>query len=165
MARRRSGTNWSWLRWLIESNLRERPGFQKDFRLEESIQSLGQGLFHRNYLFEAGGAPLVLRVSKVEHGWQNRKEAVTSLRKEAKTLQALEAFDLPFDVPKLVCLVRDHSVEPVGLIESAVSGLPLLSTRGSETSLEIIAQVAGAIHNLPKTAFLISRCGLIVAPM
>lgn len=153
MARRRSGTNWSWLRWLIESNLRQRPEFQKDFRLEERIEPLGQGLFHRNYLFEAGGTPLVLRLSKIEPGWQNRKEAVISLRKEAKTLQALEACDLLFDVPRLLCLVRDDSVEPVGLIESAVAGQALVSGSSGETPLEIIAKVAGAIHNLPKTNF------------
>jgi aminoglycoside phosphotransferase (APT) family kinase protein len=153
MTRRRSGTNWSWLRWLIEFNLRQQPEFQKDFRLEGRIEALGQGLFHRNYLFEAGGAFLVLRLSKIERGWQSRKEAVISLRKEAKTLQALEAFDLPFEVPGLVCLVRDDSVEPVGLIESTVSGRPLLPDNDSETALEIIANVAGAIHNLPKTDF------------
>jgi hypothetical protein len=50
MTRRGSGTNWSWLRWLIEFNLRQRPGFQKDFRLDGRIETLGQGLFHRNYL-------------------------------------------------------------------------------------------------------------------
>jgi aminoglycoside phosphotransferase (APT) family kinase protein len=153
MSRRGSGTNWSWLRWLIEFNLRQLPEFQEDFRLEKRIAALGQGLFHRNYLFEAGGAFLVLRLSKIERGWQSRKEAVTGLRKEAKTLQALEAFDLPFEVPRLVCLVRDDSVEPVGLIESAVSGWPLFSGSGNETSLQIIAKVAGAIHHLPKTGF------------
>jgi aminoglycoside phosphotransferase (APT) family kinase protein len=152
MTRRGSRTNWSWLRWLIEFNLRQRPEFQKDFRLERRIEALGQGLFHRNYLFEAGGAFLVLRLSKVERGWQSRKEAVISLRKEAKTLQALEAFDLFFEVPRLVCLVRDDSVEPVGLIESAVGGRPLLTGSGTKT-LEIIANVAGAIHNLSKTDF------------
>ena len=89
--------------------------------------------------------------SKIERGWQSRKEAVISLRKEAKTLQALEAFDLSFEVPSLVCLVRDDSVEPVGLIESAVRGRPLLPENDSETALEIIANVAGAIHSLPKT--------------
>ena len=153
MTRRGSGTNWLWLRWLIEFNLRQRPGFQKDFRLDGRIETLGQGLFHRNYLFEAGSAFLVLRLSKIERGWQSRKEAVISLRKEAKTLQALEAFDLFFEVPRLVCLVRDDSVEPVGLIESAVRGRPLLPDKDSETALEIIANVAGAIHNLPKTDF------------
>jgi aminoglycoside phosphotransferase (APT) family kinase protein len=153
MSRRGSGTDWWWLRGLIEFNLRQRPEFQADFRLEKRIEALGQGLFHRNYLFEAGGEFLVLRVSKIERGWQSQKEAVTSLDKEAKTLQGLQAFDLPFEVPRLVCLVRDDSVEPVGLIESAVSGWPLLSGSGSETPLETIAKVASAIHNLPKTGF------------
>src|SRR5258707_13470685 len=131
MTRRGSGTNWSWLRWLIEFNLGQRPGFQKDFRLERRIEPLGQGLFHRNYLFEAGGAVLVLRLSKIERGWQSRKEAVISLRKEAKTLQALEAFDLAFEVPRLVCLARDDSVDPVVLIGSAVSGWPRWPRCGS----------------------------------
>src|SRR5260370_21438467 len=103
MTRRRSGTNWSWIRGLIEVNLRQRPEFQKDFRLEEKIQSLGQGLFDRNYLFEAAGEVLVLRLSKVERGWQSREEAVIAFRKAAKTLPAVEAFALPFGEPKLLC--------------------------------------------------------------
>ncbi len=156
MTRRRSGTNWSWIRGLIEFNLRQRPEFQKDFRLEEKIQSLGQGLFHRNYLFEAAGEVLVLRLSKVERGWQSRKEAVIALRKEAKTLQALEAFDLPFEVPKLICLVKEDSADPVGLIESAVNGESLsLFCRGVEPEfpLKIIAEAAVAVHKLPKSDF------------
>jgi aminoglycoside phosphotransferase (APT) family kinase protein len=156
MTRRRSGTNWSRLRGLIEFNLRQRPEFQKDFRLEEKIQSLGQGLFHRNYLFEAAGEVLVLRLSKVERGWQSRKEAVIGLRKEAKTLQALEAFHLPFEIPKLVCLVKEDSGDPVGLIESAVNGESLsLFCRGVEPEfpLKIIAEAAVAVHKLPKSDF------------
>src|SRR5260370_42327064 len=116
MTRRRSGTNWSWIRGLIEFNLRQRPEFQKDFRLEEKIQSLGQGLFHRNYLFEAAGEVLVLRLSKVEHGWQSLKDAVLALRKEAKTLQALGEFDLTFEVPKLTSMEEEVSPDTYGLV-------------------------------------------------
>ncbi len=155
MTRRGSRINWSWVRWLIESNLRQQPGFQKDFRLEEYIHSFGQGLFYQNYLFRVDGKPLVLRLSKIERGFQSREEAGISLRKEARTLQALGAFDLQFEVPRLVCLVRDGSSEPVGLIESAVSGLPLSWSSGVnlELPLETIAKVAGATHNLPKADF------------
>jgi hypothetical protein len=122
MARRRSGTNWSWLRWLIEFNLRKRPEFHEKFRVEERLQSLGQGLFHQNYLFEAAGEDLVLRLAKIETGLQSQEEAAKRLHEETKTLQALESFNLAFEVPKLICLVKDDSADSVGLIESAVNG-------------------------------------------
>ncbi len=125
MARRRARTNWSWLRWLIECNLREQAGFENGFRLQD-IQPLGHGLFHQNYLFEAAGNVLVLRLSKVEPGLQNREESVSRLREEAKTLQALKSFALPFEIPKLV--------EP-------------------EFPLKIIAEAAVAVHKLPKSDF------------
>jgi hypothetical protein len=156
MTGRSSGTNWSWLRWLIEFNLRQQPGFQKNFRLEERIRSLGTGLYHRNYLFEASGKCLVLRIGKVERGLRTRREMVTSLRLEAKTLQVLRSLDLPFIVPELVCLVNDESGEIVGLIESAVSGVPLsllVKGREPEGPLKIIAGVAAELHALAKSEF------------
>lgn len=156
MTRRRSGTNWSWLRWLIESNLRRHPDFQKNFRLEEKIQPLGSGLSHKNYLFEASGKCLVLRLAIVERNLQTRRAAVASSRREAKTLRALRSFDLSFVVPELVCLVNDESDETVGLIESAVDGMPLsfiTSWREPDAPLKIIAQVAAAVHALAKSEF------------
>ena len=125
MTRRRSGTNWPWLRWLVEFNLGQHPGFQRDFRLEDKIRSLGKGLFHENYLFEVSGKDLVLRLAIIKRGLRTRREAVTSLRREAETLHALRSFNLPFIVPELICLVNDESGETVGLIESAVDGVPL----------------------------------------
>jgi hypothetical protein len=92
------------LRWLIEFNLRQQAGFQRDFRLEEKIRSLGSGLFHKNYLFEASGRYLVLRLGIVRRGLRTRREAVTSLRREDKTLHGLRSFNLPFIVPELICL-------------------------------------------------------------
>ena len=156
MTRRRSRTNWSWLRWLIEFNLRQQPGFQKTFRLEEKIRSLGKGLFHENYLFEASGKCLVLRLGIVKRGLRTQREAVTSLRREAKTLHALRSFNLPFTVPELICLVNDESGETVGLIESAVDGVPLsclVKGREPEAPLKIIARVAAAVHALAKSEF------------
>ena len=156
MARRRSGTNWSWLRWLIEFNLRKRPEFQENFRVEERLQSLGQGLFHQNYLFEAAGEDLVLRLAKIEAGLQSQEEAAKRLHEEAKTLQALGSFNLAFEVPKLICLVKDDSADSVGLIESAVNGESLsFFCRGIEPDfpLQMIAKVAAAVHMLPKSDF------------
>jgi hypothetical protein len=46
------------------------------------------------------------------------------LRREAKTLHSLRSLNLPFIVPELICLVNDESGETVGLIESAVDGVP-----------------------------------------
>src|ERR1700730_10951090 len=45
MTCRRSGANWSWLWSLIETSLslRQQPGFQENFRLEEKIWTLGDG--------------------------------------------------------------------------------------------------------------------------
>jgi aminoglycoside phosphotransferase (APT) family kinase protein len=154
---RRSGTNWSWIRWLIESNLCEHPEFETCFRLEHKIRSLGQGLFHRNYLFEVAGRVLVLRLSKIERNVQNQKEAVKRLRAEAKTLDALGAQDLPFDVPKLVCLVNEDGSDPVGLIETAVDGYPLTDfCRGIEPEfpLKVVAEIAATVHGLPKSRFM-----------
>jgi aminoglycoside phosphotransferase (APT) family kinase protein len=156
MVHRRSGTDWSWLRWLIEYNLRKLPRFDDGFRLKGLIHALGHGMFHQNYLFEAGDETLVLRLSKIEPGLRSRKEAVTSLRKEAETLQALHSFDLPFEAPKLICLVKEDSGAPIGLIESAVNGESLsLFCRGVEPEfpLKIIAEAAVAVHKLPKSDF------------
>jgi aminoglycoside phosphotransferase (APT) family kinase protein len=138
------------------TSLSSQPEFPETFRVEERLQSLGQGLFHRNYLFEAAGEGLVLRLAKIEPGLQSPKEVVKRLRAEAKTLQALKLFGLPFDVPKLVCLVSEDSVDPIGLIESAVNGVPLsFFCRGIEPDfpLKMIAQVAVAVHRLPKSDF------------
>jgi aminoglycoside phosphotransferase (APT) family kinase protein len=156
MTRRRSGTNWSWVRSLIESSLRQQPGFQENFRLEGKICTLGDGLFHKNYAFEAGDKELVLRLAKVECGLQSRTEAVAGVRNESKTLQTLQLLEFPFAVPEMICLVRDDSGETIGLIESAVAGLPLnFLSRGfnAESQLETIAQVASAVHRLPKSKF------------
>ena len=126
MTRRRSGENWLQLRSSeIESSLRRQPGFQKNFRLDERIEPLGEGLFHKNYVFAAGDQELVLRLVKVESGLQSRKEAVAALRRESKTLQTLQSLEFPFAVPELICLVTDDSGETIGLIESAVAGMPL----------------------------------------
>jgi aminoglycoside phosphotransferase (APT) family kinase protein len=157
MTRRRSGTNWSQLRSLIENSLRrQQPGFQKNFRLEGKIQTLGEGLFHKNYIFEAGDQELVLRLAKVERGLQSLTEAVGAVRRESKTLQTLQSLELPFAVPELLCLVADDCGKTVGLIESAVAGMPLKGflhhfETGSE--LKTIAQVASAVHSLPKPKF------------
>ena len=156
MKSHRSGTNWAWLRSLLETNLQRQPGFKKNFRLQDRLETLGQGMFNRNYLIEVAGKALVLRLAKVEPGLQTRKEGVMRLRAEAKTLQALERLGFPYSTPKFVCLVEDGVEGTVGLIESAVDGLPLkLFSNQNEPDrlLKIIAKVAVAVHKLPKSEF------------
>jgi aminoglycoside phosphotransferase (APT) family kinase protein len=156
MRSRRSGPDWGYLRWLIESNLRSQPGFKKNFRLEDKLQTLGQGLFNRNYLFEAGGKALVLRLAKVERELRTRKEAIACVRREAKTLQVLERLNFPYITPRFICFVKEGSEEAVGLIESALDGIVLKycsNVNESDRLLKIIAQVAAAVHKLPKSEF------------
>ena len=156
MGSHRSGLDWSYLRWLVESNLQGRPGFEPNFRLQGKLQNLGQGLFNRNYLFEASGRYLVLRLAKVERELRTRKEAVIRLRGEAKTLQALERVGFPYDTPRFVCFVEDGSKEIVGLIETAVDGasLELFSNLNEpDRLLEVIAKIVVAVHQLPKAEF------------
>jgi hypothetical protein len=66
-----------------------------------------------------------LRLAKVERGLQGRTEAVRAVRRESKTLQTLQSLEFSFAVPQLIFLVTDDSGETVGLIESAVAGMPL----------------------------------------
>src|SRR5260221_14033582 len=101
-----SGPNWSYLRWLIESNLRRQPGFTKGFRLNERLQKLGQGLFNWNYLFESSGQLLVLGLAKVERGLRTQKEAVAHVNREAATLQSLRRLSCPDASPRLIRMVR-----------------------------------------------------------
>jgi aminoglycoside phosphotransferase (APT) family kinase protein len=151
-----SGPNWSYLRWLIESNLRRQPGFRKDFRLNERLQNLGQGLFNWSYLFESSGQLLVLRLAKVERGLRTRKEAVAHVNREAATLQSSERLSFPYATPKFICLVREDSAEAIGLIESAVDGEQLsfcANIYEPDRLLKIIAKIAVTVHKLPKTEF------------
>jgi aminoglycoside phosphotransferase (APT) family kinase protein len=87
---------------------------------------------------------------------QSRTEAIAGVRRESKTLQALQSLEFPFAIPELICLVTDDSGESIGLIESAVEGLPLnYLSRGfnAESQLKTIAQAASATHRLPKSKF------------
>jgi aminoglycoside phosphotransferase (APT) family kinase protein len=156
MRSRRSGPDWGYLRWLVESNLRGQPGFNKNFCLEDRLQTLGQGLFNWNYLFEAGGKALVLRLAKVEPELRTRKEAIACVRREAKTLQVLERLDFSYTTPRFICFVKEGSEEPVGLIESALDGIVLKycsNVNEPDRLLKIIAQVAAVVHKLPKSEF------------
>jgi hypothetical protein len=90
------------------------------------------------------------------------------VRSESKTLQTLQLLEFPLRIPELICLVRDDSGESIGLIESAVAGMTLnFLSRGfnAESQLKTIAEVASAVHRLPKSKFthLVQRSE--VAPM
>ncbi|HEX6565256.1 MAG TPA: aminoglycoside phosphotransferase family protein [Chthoniobacterales bacterium] len=155
MRSRRSGTDWAWLRWLIESNLRRQPEFKK-FRLGRRLETLGQGLFNRNYLFETSGQSLVLRLAKFEHELRTKKEAIIRLRQEAKSLLVLDRVGFPYDIPRFVCFVEDESDGIVGLIETAVQGASLelfSNVNEPDRLLKVIAKIAVAVHQLPKVEF------------
>jgi len=99
-----------------------------------------------------GDKKLVPRLAKIECGLQSRTEAIAGVRSESKTLQTLQLLA----VPELICLVRDDSGESIGLIESAVAGMTLnFLSHGfnAESQLKTIAQVASAVHRLPKSKF------------
>ena len=156
MRSRRSGPDGGYLRWLVESNLRGQPGFKKNFRLEENLRTLGQGLFNRNYLFEVSGNVFVLRLAKVERELRTRKEAIVCVHGEARTLQALERLNFPYATPRFICLVREDSEQPIGLIETALDGIVLKycsNVNEPARLLKVIAQVAAAVHKLPKSEF------------
>jgi aminoglycoside phosphotransferase (APT) family kinase protein len=156
MRSRRSEPDWGHLRWLVESNLRNQPRFGKNFSLKDKLRTLGQGLFNRNYLFEAGGKAFVLRLAKVERELRTRKEAIACVLREAKTLQALERLEFPYPTPRFISLVREDSEEPVGLIESALDGIVLKycsNINEPDRLLKIIARVAAAVQKLPKSEF------------
>jgi aminoglycoside phosphotransferase (APT) family kinase protein len=156
MRSRRSGPDWGYLCWLVESNLQGQPGFEPNFRLQGKLENLGQGLFNRNYLFEASGRYLVLRLAKIDREPGTKKEAVIRLRQEAKTLQALERANFSFDIPRFVRLVKDESEEIVGLIETAVDGasVELFSNLAEpDRLLTVIAKIAAAVHQLPRSEF------------
>lgn len=156
MRARRSGSDWSYLRWLVESNLQRQPEFKKGLRLGRRLETLGQGMFNRNYLVEVSDEMLVLRLAKTEPRLRTKREAVISLRREAKTLQALERMEFPYPTPKFVCLVEDESEGTVGLIESALDGASFklfLNRNDPQWFLESIANVAAAVHRLAKPEF------------
>lgn len=83
----------------------------------------------------------------------SRSEAVASLRKEARTLEALSSHELGFSTPRFVCLTGRSGSDPTGLVESALSGGPLEWLRKSASHqfflIEKLAEIAAAIHRLP----------------
>ena len=156
MSRRRSATDWHSLRQLIESSLSGQPGFGKHVRLEGNLQANYDGLCHDNYFFTAGGQDLILRLAKRFRSLRTVEESMERLPREAQTLRHLANCRLPYPVPRLVCLTVDDRGRTIGLIESCVDGAPLSRFEGGvngRSRLEIIAGVAAAVHQLPKSEF------------
>jgi len=156
MPKRRTGTDWTGLCRLIESNLSGRPGFPEKVQIEERLEANRDGLCHDNYFFVAAGHDLVLRLAKRFRSLRTPAEARASLPREAATLQCLAGCRLPFSVPKLVCSVQDESGVIIGLIESCLDGIPLSRFEGNigdRSRLEVIAGVAAGFHRLPPSEF------------
>ena len=156
MARRRVATDWSGLCRLIESNLRGQPGFGKDVRVEDRLEANYDGLCHDNYFFTAGGQDLILRLAKRFRSLRTAQESMELLPREAETLRRLANCRLPYPVPRLVCMTADDRGKAIGLIETCLDGAPMSQFKGGvndRSRLEIIAVVAAAVHQLPKSEF------------
>ncbi|MHA3772185.1 phosphotransferase family protein [Verrucomicrobiota bacterium sgz303538] len=156
MSRRRAGVDWSHLRWIIESSLQRIPDFADEFRVQGRISYRGEGIGHDNYVFQVGEELLVLRMGKRYRSIRTETEARESLLREAETLQQVVESNFPFSTPKFVCMAQDQDREPVGLIETFVEGTPLSlfdNPIRQETRFGSIAEIAAAVHRLPKNAF------------
>ena len=124
MSFRRPSVNWCYLRWLIELNLRKQPAFGPQVSLEGKLDHCG-GLFHDNYVFDAGENRFVLRLAKSRDALRSQPEAAASLEREAETLRRLAGTELPFFVPEFICEVCEESGERIGFIETWLRGVPL----------------------------------------
>lgn len=97
MARRRfSGPNWNELRWIAESSLSRTPAYAGRSRVEGRLTYRGEGIGHDNYVFEAGGDWLVLRLGKRYRPLRTEAETRESLLREAETLKGLAESDFPY---------------------------------------------------------------------
>ena len=152
---RRSHTNWSWLRWLIELTLSGQPGFATRVRLEDKLVACCDGIGHDNYSFFVGDNGFVLRLAKRWRPIRTAAESSKSLKGEAETLRALERCEFPFETPRFVCRVTDDAGKVIGLIEAALDGMPLKEVRSGwgRSNLESIGTVAAAVHALPVSEF------------
>ena len=156
MARYRPQTEWGWLRSRIESSLSGQPGFGDKVRVEGRLQPNHDGNCHDNYYFTANGQDLILRMTKQYRSLRTPEEAREFLPREAETLRRLAHCSFPYPVPKVICMVTDDDGKPAGLIESCLDGAALSHFKGmlnARSRVEVIAQVAAAVHQLPKAEF------------
>jgi aminoglycoside phosphotransferase (APT) family kinase protein len=144
------------LRSRIESSLRGQPGFGDKVCWDGRLEANRDGNCHDNYYFTANGQDLLLRMTKRYRSLRTPEKAREFLPREAETLRRLAHCSFPYPVPKVICMVMDDDGSPAGLIESCLDGAALLHFKGmlnARSRIEVIAQVAAAVHQLPKAEF------------
>lgn len=160
MSRRSRGTSWYALSDEIESGLSQSEEHQGLVQVDHSIQRLGGGLNHENYVFRATPTKsghrreqsYILRKPCRTHTYESDEAVATSLANEARTLRTLAQQKLGFTVPVFVVWTA-----PGGLIETAVPGICMdelmrLSDRHLFV-LESVARIAAEVHRLPPDGF------------
>jgi len=150
----------------IESAMRRCDEFPAGVRISKRVTHLGTGVNHDSYIFRLESkAPLpdslhfayILRKIAPRAMFDTPEEAVESLRREARLLQAVTSCGPWFDSPRFVCFVGESEDEPTGLIETAMAGLSFDQLNDPDgfraVAPETIAEVAAEIHRFPLDRF------------
>ncbi|UCD79707.1 MAG: aminoglycoside phosphotransferase family protein [Desulfobacterales bacterium] len=166
MARRyQKKTDWHWLRSITEDSLNASGNFPVSVSVDGKIEWIESGLYHDNYRFwiaapglskEWQDKSLLLRLSSQKRPLRSKSESAQYLVREAQTLQALKNAAFAFETPELICMVKSHARQPVGLVENWVWGMPLPFYKNSihaDRIIPTIAAVAAAVHHLPPGKF------------
>ena len=149
------------LRSLIQRSFEDIPGFGDQVEVDGKINRIAEGIWHDNYWFFIQGRDLtaalteqayVLRLVQQQYDWQRGPESGNRLVREAETLQALMSSDFAHPTPGFVCFVMGDNSEPIGMIETALSGVSLDHLKDRST-LKRISQVAADVHRLDAGRF------------
>ena len=156
--KRRAPQDWYHTSRMLRSVISERAGSNASVEVGR-VRKLGEGVYRRAFYawVEVDPDPQGLSASYIcliPH--RDVPDTFTEeTKREAHLLQALEALDLPFRVPRLIAeVVLEHGV---ALVENAEHGMPLneLFKLTSKTrSWEFVGQVAAAIHSIIDAAVL-----------
>ncbi len=156
MARYSRRYSYSALRDLICWSLADCPGFGSGVEVDGKLNRISDGIWHDNYWFRIRGRNLptsrtdqayILRILEQHEDWQQGPEPHDRLMREAETLQVLTKTDFAHQTPRFTCFVKEDESEPIGMIETAVSGYSLHGHRGPST-LRLVSRVAADIHRL-----------------
>lgn len=159
MARRWSRLNYGYLRRLIEQSLEACSGFGA--RVEGKIEPIAGGLWHENYRFSVRGRNpaaadaeygYILRLLEQSDDWQAGPEPRERLLREGETLQVLKRANFPHPTPEFICFVVDDASEVIGMIETAVPGVPLAAFKDRST-LRSISRAAASVHRIAVEEF------------
>lgn len=149
------------LRSLIQRSFENIPGFGDRIEVDGKINRISEGIWHDNYWFFIQGRDLpsvrteqayVLRLLQQRYDWQQGPESRDRLVREAETLHALMSSDLAHPTPEFVCFVKGDNSDPIGMIETALSGASLDRFKDQST-LKRVSQVAANVHRMDTGRF------------